>query len=352
MNISAAPSFLDELTVSLRSSSPRRRISGELEWLVSTNGDSDPFDSVILFGFEAGRNDPSFVAKVPRLPQNRRSLEVEHRSLAELWALLGSAAEAWLPEPIAFVSLHGQPALVLSYIKGQSLVKASGAAFWAGDARVLRLFVEAARALRKLNEGAAVPLADNEAPFSDLGEKARRFGELFPLTAEEQTALERLVQVAASETSRAACKVLIQRDFWHGNLIRRSPGPGLVCVDWQFAQWSSDVSVDVYLFLMAAALTAAPHGPVPERARAAAGVLRRWRSRIIPAYLEAYGRPEKYALLSPWYGMLATCVEKATRPALDFSYSHPDDLMWRLLLAELVKWPEADWSWAGISRDD
>jgi hypothetical protein len=38
--------------------------------------------------------------------------------------------------------------------------------------------------------------------------------------------------------------------------------------------------------------------------------------------------------------MLLCCVEKAVRSALEFGYSHPDDLMWRSLFRELLQWPD------------
>jgi hypothetical protein len=44
-------------------------------------------------------------------------------------------------------------------------------------------------------------------------------------------------------------------------------------------------------------------------------------------------------LLPEKYGMMLCCVEKSTRSALEFGYSHPDDLMWRYLFAELQSWP-------------
>ena len=111
-------------------------------------------------------------------------------------------------------------------------------------------------------------------------------------------------------------------------------------MDWQFAHWSGDVSMDLYLFILAAALSACPQGSQAERAHNAAQLLAIWRSQVIPAYLMAYGQPEGYLLLPPKLGMLAACVEKAVRPVLDFGYSHPDDRMWKSLYSEIVNWPD------------
>jgi hypothetical protein len=111
-------------------------------------------------------------------------------------------------------------------------------------------------------------------------------------------------------------------------------------VDWQFARWSVDVSMDVYFFLLAGALSATRNIPVEERAQEAFHLLDQWRAKVIPEYLSAYGKPERYGLLPPKQGMLLCCVEKAVRPALEFGYRHPDDALWRHLFAELLKWPD------------
>ena len=68
-------------------------------------------------------------------------------------------------------------------------------------------------------------------------------------------------------------------------------------------------------------------------------LLNEWRKDVFPEYLFAYGVPEDYVLLPPEYGMMMCCVEKAVRSALEFGYSHPDDLVWRSLFAELMNWP-------------
>jgi hypothetical protein len=328
---------MEELTAALQSSG-----AGPLSWLILTNGDSDPFDSVILFGFKPGAAAPSLVAKVPRMPANSLALEVEFRSLSELWSLLGEQAAARLPEPVALLDIHGQPVVVIGHISGENLLRSTAWPFFTQEGRLMELFVEAACSLRQLNDLASQPVQDGSEFSSAFERRAAGFARLFSLSPSEELALEQVVQRVESATRAARRKVLVQGDFWHGNLIRR-PGGGLVFVDWQFAHWTPDVSTDVYLFLLAAALTGARQESQEGPAGRAAGMLLRWRSRIIPAYLGAYGQPSEYVLLPMKEGMLAACVEKAVRPALDFGYSHPDDLMWRLLFGELVKWPEENW---------
>jgi hypothetical protein len=174
----------------------------------------------------------------------------------------------------------------------------------------------------------------------DFQPKARKFRELFELSAEEDRALSELVQRVNDGLSKASHKLLIQGDFWHGNMIRDRARGSLMFVDWQFARWSADVSLDIYFFLLAGALGATRDAAVTERARLAYQLLCDWRADVIPAYLASYGAPEHYVLLPQKYGMLLCCVEKAVRSALEFGYSHPDDLMWRSLFRELLQWPD------------
>jgi Ecdysteroid kinase-like family len=151
--------------------------------------------------------------------------------------------------------------------------------------------------------------------------------------------LARLVETENIRTESAKHKVLIQGDFWHGNMIRDKQRGNLMFVDWQFARWSVDVSMDVYFFLLAGVLSATENEGVRQHAKDAFDLLNQWRKEIIPEYLFAYGVPESYVLLPQKYGMMICCVEKAVRSMLEFGYSHPDDLLWRYLFAELMNWP-------------
>jgi hypothetical protein len=162
---------------------------------------------------------------------------------------------------------------------------------------------------------------------------------LFQISGEEERALDALIEAVDLRTASASHRILLQGDFWHGNMIRDKKRRNLIFVDWQFARWSVDVSMDVYFFLLAGALSAAEKETVEQRAKDAFGLLKEWQKDIIPEYLFAYGVPEHYILLPQKYGMMLCCVEKAVRSALEFGYSHPDDLVWRYLFAELMNWP-------------
>lgn len=329
--------FFDELsTFALSLSEGERKLfSPPFRWVCLANGDTDFQDNVIFFGFAGGQSDPALVVKVPRLLENGWMLQAEYEQLVELWDCVGPAAAKYVPKPYGLTSLQERPVLMISYVPGESLTRLGRKSFWGDSRKVAALANEAARKLRELNQLTESPKAPEEASNPDLESKVDKFRELFKLKPEEERALSKLVKRMHDESKATRHKVLIQGDFWHGNMIRDKQRGTLMFVDWQFARWSSDVSLDVYFFLLAGALSATASGPVEGRAKSAYQRLREWRLDVIPAYLAAYGTPEHYALLPQKYGMLLCCVEKAVRSAAD-------DLLWRYLFAELQNWPDED----------
>jgi hypothetical protein len=333
--------FLDELSDFAVSLSKREHIlySSPLQWVGLANGDADFHDNVIFFGFDEGQDEPVLVVKAPRLVENGWMLKTEYHHLMELWNCIGPEAVNYVPKPYALTSIQEQPVLLISYISGESLTRLSRRSFWGDNQKVTILARDAARTLRDLTRLTERPIQGEEVLNLDLPSKAGAFRELFQLNAEEDNALAELTQIVDKTSKAASHNVLIQGDFWHGNMIRDKTNGRLMFVDWQFARWSADVSMDVYFFLLAGALSATGDGPLEERARLAFRLLCDWRADVIPEYLTAYGQPDHHILLPQKYGMLLCCVEKATRSALEFGYSHPDDLMWRYLFAELLQWP-------------
>lgn len=332
-------SFLDELsTFSLTLSEGERPLfSPPFQWVCLANGDADFHDNVIFFGFDAVQPDPVLVAKVPRLAGNGWMLRTEYDRLAELWHCIGAQAVKYVPKPYALVSLQELPVLLISYVPGESLTRLSRKSFWADAGQVCALARDAAQTLRTLHDLTQTPGEQPAASQSSFQAKADAFRKLFPLGAEEDRALSELTMTVEEASRTASHQVLIQGDFWHGNMIREQRRGTLMFVDWQFARWSVDVSMDLYFFLLAGALSATS-GTVEERARSAFRLLNDWRANVIPEYMSAYGTPENYVLLPQKHGMLLCCVEKAVRPTLEFGYSHPDDLLWRSLFAELQAW--------------
>jgi phosphotransferase family enzyme len=319
--------------------------SSALHWTILANGDADFHDNVIFFGFEASKPDPVLVAKVPRLPENGWMLKTEYDHLVELWNCIGEDAGSYVPKPYGLTTLQGRPVLVLSYASGESLAQLSPKSFWTDSKRVLTLAREAARSLRDLNRRTESPIEQAESRDMRFLEKAQKFSELFQVSGEDARALNALVETLNLRVVSAKHRVLIQGDFWHGNMIRDKRRKKLVLIDWQFARWSADVSMDVYFFLLAGALSATENAAVVQHAKDAFRLLSKWQKDILPEYLFAYGVPEHYVLLPPKYGMMLCCVEKAVRSTLEFGYSHPDDLVWRSLFAELMNWPDENRRW-------
>ena len=337
-------SFVDDLsTFALSLSEQEHKLfPSPLHWTLLANGDADFHDNVIFFGFIEKQNDPVLVAKVPRLIENGWMVKTEYDHLADLWNCIGEEAAQYVPKPYGMTALQERPVLVISYVPGESLTRLSGRSFWGNGDQVLALAREAASTLRDLNRLTERPIERDESLDSHFPEKADKFRELFQLTHQEDQALWNLVKKIENTVATASHKVLIQGDFWHGNMIRDKKRGQLMLVDWQFARWSVDVSMDVYFFLLAGALSATGNGPVEERAKEAFRLLDQWRVNAISEYLSTYGKPAHYVLLPLKYGMLLCCVEKAVRSALEFGYSHPDDAMWRHLFAELMNWPDEE----------
>jgi hypothetical protein len=272
-------------------------------------------------------------------------LKVEYEHLVELWSCIGEDAVSYVPRPYAITMLQERPVFLLSYIPGESLTRLSPRSFWRNSRQVLTLARDAARSLRNLNRLTESPIEQDGSNDTRFLEIAEKFKDLFQISGEEERALEALVETVDIGTASASHKILIQGDFWHGNMIRDKKRGNLMFVDWQFARWSLDVSMDVYFFLLAGALSATENGVAKQHAKDAFDLLNEWGKNIIPEYLFAYGVPEHYLLLPQKYGMLLCCVEKAVRSALEFGYSHPDDLLWRYLFAELMNWLNENESW-------
>jgi len=336
-------SFLEDLSSALSTLDnwkDRPSLRPRLTWVLMANGEAEPDDNIILFGFEGDSPKPIMVAKIPRLPKNEWMLQIEYDHLMEAWHRLGAQAVFRLPEPLALLRLRGQPALVLTYLDGESLLRASKKRFWEYSTQVRDFFVDSAQSLREMNDLTSVPLRTDLNLVASYIQKIEKFKELNNLSEHELNALGELVVCLNTQTLAATHMVLLQGDFWHGNIIRGSEHGKLMFLDWQYSHWSSDISLDVYMFLLAAALAAVPRRSDEERAKDAIRVLMNWRSGTIPAYLSAYGKPDRYSLLPARYGMLLCCIEKNVRSVIDFGHNQQGDSVWRALFSELVNLSE------------
>lgn len=104
--------------------------------------------------------------------------------------------------------------------------------------------------------------------------------------------------------------------------------------NWQFSRWSLDASPDVYLFILACSLKAASYGP-PNTLWTQPTFEQPGKRLPCPNILKTYGAAADYALLPPRAGMLACCVEMATRPTHTFGVQQEDSLLWRTLFTKL-----------------
>lgn len=330
-------SFLSNLSQAVRGEISRAGASFPLmRWMLHANGQADWNDNVIFFGFEDGKSFPSLAAKVPRWPGNNRIVRNEYARLSEMWRLLGGEAARRVPEPIALVDVDGHAALILSYAAGHGLTHSVQEGLWRDPLHRQAIVREAGRLLGELHRRACRPLEETAAPFL-FPRMANLFRSLFSLAEEEERLLARLEQACQISSAQMT---LLQGDFWHGNLLRSAAHGGLMLVDWQYARWDSDVSLDVYLFLMAGALACAQGETIAARARRALDLLLQWQAEVLPVYLAAYDRPQGLTLLPPREGMARCCVEKVTRTILDFDALQDDASLWRALFAELARLPE------------
>lgn len=302
--------------------------AASVNWVLLSNGGADLHDSVILFCMVQGQHTPQFVAKVPRLPENHWALQAEYDSLTMLWDRLGEAAVQRLPRPVSLVKFEDQSALILSYLPGENLLRASNQSFWLNKDRVLSFFMDAAMSLREIFDASRTPLAGSEYPPSDFSQKLENFRNQYPLKSQQLRIIEDLADRLALNTSNATHKVFIQGDFWHGNIIRGQEYGKLMFVDWQYARWTTDVSLDVFLFLLAAALSAASDADPERRASNAVDVLLSWKPDLIPLYLDVFRESNRYSMLPVRDGMLLCCVEKAVRAGMDFGHVQQDDVIW------------------------
>lgn len=316
------------------------RATPEISWVLVSNGGTTYHDNVILFGSPIGQGKPSLVVKVCRFPVHGWTLRAEYEHLSTLWRILGTKAEQHLPRPIALLDDQKDIALVISYVEGSSLLFASRRDLWMDTQGLRDRFTRAAKVLRFIHEKTAKAYQAAESEKGGFDRKVESFISIFDLSNDELREVEELRKLVASRMAEAHTTVLIQGDFWHGNIIEGGETNNLTLVDWQFARWSLDVSQDVYLYLLAGALSAVPYGSPEQRAVAAARLLDKWRADIIPAYLEAYGQPEEYVLLPLREGALACTIEMATRPYLAFNSHHDhDDALWRAMFAQVRAWP-------------
>jgi hypothetical protein len=339
--------FLDELTdhvlsIQLKDHPPFAR---PLQWVFFPNGSTSQDGSLMLFGFENEKPNPTLAVKVSRLLVNDWMLQNEYDRLVELWARLGDEAVYRLPQPLAMVSIKKQPTLITTYLKGVNLLRASQDAVWDNPKQMLALAVDVAQSLRDVMDRTATKLLMGEQVPSDFKQKVEKFIQMYQITNLEKQAIAEVMNDIEIAKAQADHKILLQGDFWHGNMIRGEEYGRLMFIDWQYSRWATDVSLDLYFFLLAGSLASVQSASLADRARKAVRILLKWQAKIIPAYLAAFGKPDKYALLPIRSGMLMCCIENAVRASIDIGHDQVEDVVWRFMFSELMSWPDGQESY-------
>lgn len=329
--------YLSELAQATGCANGRPGSFPSWQWVLVTNSDYGLHNNVLLFGLPGGSAVPTCVAKICRSPAANWVTEAEHNHLSALWQILGDEAAGCAPRPLSLHWRGRDLVFLMTYCPGRPLLT-ERRAYWQDERRLHDLCGRAARTLRFLHDRTAAAGRKSSTPFV-FRAQVNAFQELYRPAAGEVDELAHLQATVEEAQLKARRHVLLQGDFWPGNIVENTRSGRLAVVDWQAARWSLDASQDVYLFLLAAAVEAAPPAAHDQRALAAARFLAAWSRALIPAYLDAYGRPSDYALLPLREGLLATCVEMATRPYLTFGIQQDDGLLWRALFAELRAWP-------------
>ena len=337
--------FVDTLTLhssSLSLKTPEPSFQ-HLDWAMLSNGASSLHECILFFGIGTEGATPVLVAKVPRLPSDDWIIRTEYASLVALWEQLGEQkAVSRIPRPIDLVVLQGQPTLITSYIDSGNLLHSSRKLNCQDTKQVIELAPDAGKYLAEILDQTATPLTAENRPISDFDKKAEKYKLMHFLLDAEIDAVSELENVIRTVYRTATHRILVHGDYWHGNMIRAKSHGELMLVDWQYSHWHVDAALDVYLFLLAVALSAAPEGDVRKKAHDAAKILMRWRDSVIPEFLSVFEKPSKYSLLPPRQGFLYCCIEKATRASLAIGTDQEEDLIWRFMFAELLNWEDGN----------
>lgn len=332
-------SFIDNLTFSISNYLPKGKehFSDIKSWVMFCNGLTDFEETMIFFGIKNNNSYPSLVAKVPRMLNSVWDAKAEYNHLIEYWNCLADNAYLHFPEPIALLSINGHPAMITSFVEGESLVYNR----IINDPKSFSIFsIAVAKLLHKLINYTISPLVEGEVVISDFDNKATKFKTMYILSPSELLVLEDLLIEVQSSAKSATHKILVHGDFWHGNIIRNKRFDSLMLIDFQYSHWSNNASLDVYLFLLAGALNNVNDLDPAKRAQKASELLFSWKSNIIPSYLSVFELHETYTLFSLRSGLLFCCIEKAVRASIELGYERDLDLVWRYMFYEISQWKE------------
>ncbi|MGB0383535.1 MAG: phosphotransferase family protein [Ardenticatenaceae bacterium] len=293
-----------------------------------------PHYNVLLFGVPTGQSDPIVAAKICRSPAHSWTLRTEYTYLTAVWQMLGLEAKGRVPYPLALGEFDNNLIFLMEFCEGRDLLPTLHT-IWDDPHALRSIFSDVARALRYLHNKTINTDCPGK-PMSNFASQAAAFQLLFKLTDDEVSHLEGLANLIAEKNAAAQACILIQGDFWPSNIIQRNRSEDITLIDWQSARWSPDASQDVYLFPLTCSMQMCKGVPEQQAANSVR-VLKKWQTSLLPAYLAAYGAPEGYSLLPVREGLLACCVEMATRSYLSFGLCQADGLLWHRLFSELCE---------------
>lgn len=309
----------------------------DLQWAVFVQSWDQSLDkNILLLCFDKKDSEPCLVAKVCRLPVNNWALEREFDNLSLMWKYLGSLAPLHLQKCMPLQGRDKQQAFITNYISGNSLLSLEKYMLTHQRRNTFhKISCDASKVLSLCHHSTCVPLEGNEKPDSAYFKKIELFRSLYPLQKTEEVVLETLNTIIEQQIDVATRKVFLHADFWHGNILL-NPAGDLVVIDWQVSRWATDVSLDVYLFMLAALLKGTSYFPEKSRLDKIASTLKQWRVELIPNYLKTYSLPDGCTLLPESYGMILCCIEMAIRPIAVWGRQE-GDAVWYLLFRQLIK---------------
>lgn len=194
---------------------------------------------VVFLIFADAQSDPVLVAKVARLPGLSASLEQETKVLKSVQALRPDGFNS-IPRVIAFEEYCGHAILVETAIAGQSMSPPVVRRDSAGCCHIVANWLVDVHRPQNGKTGSS--------RFDLFTGSLRYFANAFPLSAEEEQALEQTWLLVSPLQGALLPPVLEHGDLSHPNLILSKAG-GLGVVDWELALLDGMPTFDLFFFL-------------------------------------------------------------------------------------------------------
>ncbi|HBY96445.1 MAG TPA: hypothetical protein DEP84_21295 [Chloroflexi bacterium] len=197
---------------------------------------------VVFLLLPEGSSDPALVAKLPRLAGASEGVEREAANLRAVQASRPGGFDS-IPRVVAFETYRGRQILLETALVGQPMDRATVRRDFVGCCDAV------ARWLAELQQPARDPAGADSHWFERLVERPlHHFTELFPLSADEASMLERTWELVAPLRGAKLPLVFEHSDLSAPNLmLLRHGGPG--AVDWELATPRGLPTYDLFFFL-------------------------------------------------------------------------------------------------------